>query len=634
MRQFTWQQRLRYWFDNTMAKGTIALIAWLAAASALLILVVSVFAVFFAPDVGEGDKAEPMGFSEVLWRSMLRALDPGTMGGDDGSMMYLLAMLVVTLGGLFTVSTLIGVLTTGVGAKLEQLRKGRSLVVENNHTVILGWSEQVFTIVSELVEANANQKRPCIAIMAPRDKVAMEEAIRDKVGATRNTRVVCRSGSPIDLTDLEIVNHQGARSIIVLAPEGPEPDIEVIKTILALTNNPRRRKEPYHIVAAIANHKNMEAARLVGGAEVELVETRDVIARVTAQTCRQSGLSIVYNELLDFGGDEIYFKEEPDLVGRTLGEALLAYADSCVIGVQFADGRVALKPPLDTVIAAGDKIIAISEDDDTVQPSGLPSYPIDTAAIQTGAAPPAQPERTLVLGWNQRAPVIVRELDNYVAPNSFVTVVADHPTAQEDVAALTLKNQKVIVQHGDITERATLDKLQIGRFHHVIVLSYSEQLDVQRADAKTLVTLMQLRDIMARTGVKFSIVSEMLDVRNRQLAEVTQADDFIVSEKLISLQLTQISENKHLNAIFTDMFDPEGAEIYLKPAEMYVRLDQPLTFYTVVEAARRRGHIAIGYRLIALSGQADQAYGVVVNPDKGEAIAFAQGDKVIVIAED
>jgi hypothetical protein len=46
---------------------------------------------------------------------------------------------------------------------------------------------------------------------------------------------VCRSGSPIDLSDLEIVNPREARAIIVLSSTREEPDAEVIKTILALT---------------------------------------------------------------------------------------------------------------------------------------------------------------------------------------------------------------------------------------------------------------------------------------------------------------------------------------------------------------------------------------------------------------
>ena len=58
------------------------------------------------------------------------------------------------VGGIFVVSTLVGLLVTGMNQRLELLRKGRSLVVETDHTVILGWSDQVYTVVSELVEAN------------------------------------------------------------------------------------------------------------------------------------------------------------------------------------------------------------------------------------------------------------------------------------------------------------------------------------------------------------------------------------------------------------------------------------------------------------------------------------------------
>jgi hypothetical protein len=77
------------------------------------------------------------------------------------------------------------------------------------------------------------------------------------------------------------------------------------------------------------------------------MQTGDLIARV-AQTSRQSGLSVVYTELMDFGGDEIYFKHEPALSGKTFGEALLAYEDSSVMGIRKSDGTVLLSPAMDT----------------------------------------------------------------------------------------------------------------------------------------------------------------------------------------------------------------------------------------------------------------------------------------------
>lgn len=634
MKQITWKERLRYRFDNTMSKGPIALIAWLFLLSLGVIIVISGLVVLsgIAPAADDGSRP---GFIQVAWMSLMRTLDAGTMGGDSGNWPFLMSMLGVTFGGIFVVSTLIGILTSGIESKIEELRKGRSFVVEQNHTVILGWSAHIFTIISELVLANANKPESCITILSDMDKVEMEDEIRDKVGSTGRTRIVCRRGSPIDLTDLEIVNPNGARSIIVLSPHEDEPDSHVIKTILALTNNPKRREEPYHIVAEIRDPKNLEVARMVGRDEAQLLLVGELISRITVQTCRQSGLSVVYTELLDFGGDEIYFQEQPEFAGMTFGDSLLCYEDSAIMGLRFRDGRIVLNPPMDTKISAGDKVIAISEDDDTIRMSGIKDHGVDPAAIADPVARQPRPERTLILGWNWRAPIMINELDNYVAPGSEVTVVADSDAPAAAIAEQcgALKNQVIRNQKADTTNRRALESLNLKTFDHLIVLSNSDQFGPQEADAKTLITLLHLREMAVQNNTTYSIVSEMLDVRNRELAEVTRADDFIVSDKLISLMLSQISENKELEAVFRDLFDPEGSELYLKPASDYVLPGRPVNFYTVLESARRRGEVAVGYRLKADAGNAAKAYGVKVNPKKSERITFAEGDRVIVLAE-
>src|SRR5688572_28001354 len=343
MRRATLSQRLRYAFDNTMAAGPIALIGWLAILSFILILVFSIITLIL-DEAPEGTTAP-----EMMWQSLMRTLDAGTMGGDEGWGFRIL-MLLVTLGGIFIVATLIGVLTSGIEAKMDELRKGRSFVVESDHTVILGWSPQIFAVISELVTANANRPKACIAILAEKDKVEMEDEIRMRIPDAGKTRIVCRTGSPFDLSDLQIVNPHESRAIIIHSAEADDPDSLVIKTMLALVNSPDRPERPYHITAEIRDPQNFEVARMVGGNEVQLIKVDEFISRVAVQTCRQSGLSVVYQELLDFGGDEIYFHEEPALVGKTFAESLLAYEDSSVLGVRFADGRVALSPPMDTVL--------------------------------------------------------------------------------------------------------------------------------------------------------------------------------------------------------------------------------------------------------------------------------------------
>ncbi len=631
MKTITLGEKIRYEFDNIMARGPIALLGMLFLASFLIIFIVA----FIISTFGfTQDGGSQLSLGEAFWEAMMRTLDSGSMGGDTGTAFRLL-MFVVTLGGIFVVGGLIGILTTGLEGKLEEMRKGRSIVAETGHTVILGWSEQVFAIIPELVEANSNQKRGVIAILADKDKVEMEDEIRDKIGDTGKTKVVCRTGSPLEMNDINIVSPQSSRSIIILSSENDEnADTYTIKTILALTNSPTRRSEPYHIVAEIRDSRNIEAARLVGKNEVELVQVDEFAARIIAQTCRQSGLSVVYTELLDFGGDEIYFKEEPALVGKTLGDALFAFETSSVIGLATKTGAISLNPPLDTRIAAGDQLIAISADDDTIVLSGQPGKP-DSSLVIEPTPSPRQAERTLVLGWNNKTPRIITELDAYVAPGSELIVVADN---EEDemksmCEASELTNLQISFKQGVTTSRKLLDSLDVQSFHHVIVVSYSDRMENQKADAITLITLLHLREIAEEKGQRISITSEMMDSRNRQLAEVTRADDFIISDKLVSLLLTQISENKKLSPLFADIFDPDGSEIYMKPARDFVALGKPIDFYTVTEAARRQNAIAIGYRIAKQSNDVSSAYGVRVNPKKSEKITFTPQDKIVVISE-
>lgn len=632
-RNVSWRDRMRYRFENTLSKGTVAIIGWLGLVS--LIIVVLAATVLTIAHV-QGDPADPaseLGFIESAWQSLMRTFDAGNLAGDAGWALRI-PMLIVTIGGIFIVSSLIGAITSGLEARLDELRKGRSRVIEQDFTLILGWSTKVYSIIGELVIANANQKNARIVILADRDKVEMEDDIRAKFPHTGTTKVICRSGDPLDLDDLAVVTPNAARSIVILAPDNENPDIHVIKSVLALTNNPNRRESAYHIVAEIRDEHNLEAAHLVGNGEAVFVMGDDLIARVTAQTCRQSGLSVVYTELLDFDGAEIYFKAEPGLVGKTYRDLVDAFEESAVIGFMRASGEVLINPPMNTAFAAGDQVIAVSEDDDTIKLSGAAKPPANVGAILAPSEKAAQPERTLILGWNPKAEAIIRELDNYVAPGSEVVVMCQRDGARERLVVLskTLQRQKLRYAGGEISSRASLDALQVASYDHIILLSYSDQ-PVQEADAQTLITLLHLRNIADQQNVDLNIVSEMMDLRNRTLAQVAKADDFIVSDKLVSLMLSQLSENRHLDKVFKILFTAEGSEIFIRPIADYIRPGLEVDFYTVIEAAARRGETAIGYRQMAHSSDASRGYGVKLNPKKSDTVRFAPGDMIVVLAE-
>jgi voltage-gated potassium channel Kch len=624
--------KLRYKIDNLFSKGTAALILSLFLISLVIIILAAL--IVTVAKLRMTHETTPLTFGEAFWRSLLRTLDAGTMGADTGKGFRLVMFLLPTLAGIFIISTLIGVLSSGIEGKLEELRKGRSKVIENSHYVVLGWSEQIFTIISELIIANQNKSHSTIVILADKDKVEMEDSIRHLVGHLKHTRVVCRSGNPIELTDLGIASLETSKAIIVLSPDEENPDSEVIKIVLAIIRNTNHRATPFHVVAELRDEKNMEAAKLIGKGEVEWVLVGDFIARIIAQTCHQSGLSAIYTELLDFEGDEMYLFADPSLTGKTIGDTLHLFEKNAVFGFKPKDGIASLNPPVNTQIKDGDQIVVIAEDDSKIFMDGKPVIQHDL--IVKGSKEIASPEQTLILGWNWRASRIIRELDNYVPPDSKILAVANIDNFEHVAHACCpeIQNQTITFMQGDTCDRKTLDSLNITKYNHIIILAYCDRMVAQKADSITLITLLHLRDIVDQKNGKCTIVSEMLDIRNRNLAEITRADDFIVSDKLVSLLITQIAENKNLSSMFADIFNAEGSEVYLKPAGQYVKLNVPVNFYTIVESAKQRNELAIGYRIKSLVHDPEKMYGVVLNPRKSQEVIFSDQDKIVVAAEE
>jgi hypothetical protein len=123
----TFGERARYWFDNTMSKGTASLIGWLAMVSLGLIVVVAGLTLWLAPNEPEGVAHA----GEVLWIALMHALTPSKVASDKGSVAYMIVMFAGSLGGLFIVSMLVGLLSNGLKHKVDRLRRGRSRIVES-----------------------------------------------------------------------------------------------------------------------------------------------------------------------------------------------------------------------------------------------------------------------------------------------------------------------------------------------------------------------------------------------------------------------------------------------------------------------------------------------------------------------
>ena len=261
-------------------------------------------------------------------------------------------------------------------------------------------------------------------------------------------------------------------------------DFDIIKEILAANTllNELGAPDSVTITAVISEEQNLDAARIAGGARVDALYFEKVISRIFAQTCRQAGLSLVYQELFDFEGDEIYLEQAPSLAGVAFGEASRYYRKAAVMGIK-RDDRLWLNPPADTRLAAGDEIILIAEDNGVAVPSPVPAD-VDTNQIRVHAALPANAEKLLILGINRLTNDIISEIAQYAAEGSTLTVASGHAsTAETRLNHLTVRYTTC-----DVHDRSKLETLLADRPDCIIVLSEEGEGDV---DARTLTILLQ-----------------------------------------------------------------------------------------------------------------------------------------------
>ena len=612
--------RVRYRLDNALSRGAWVVIGYLGLVTLAIVVLAAVITVI-AHLIGFGGTSGRLGGLESFWQMLVRVVDAGSFASDATWPTRLLA-LVVTLAGIFIAGSLIGLISSSVDQRVDALRRGRSNVLEHGHTLILGWSPRVPTIVGELVVANESEKRAAIVILADRDKTEMEEILRAAVGDLRTTRLVGRRGDSASMADLELVGASRARSILVMS--GTEGDAGAIKASLAVIG---LGLEGVPIVVEMASAARADTLEHVTDGAVVTVTSDRIIAEVTAQACHERGLSQVFQELLDFDGDELYFREFPELHGATYAQAQQSFPKAAVMGIATTEG-VTLNPPPDQVLEPGDRVVALVEDDSKFVCAGRAEVP---QVVARDEPDPELPQRMLVVGWSSLAPRVIQELDEFLPADSRLSVLVDPELVDPSAVAHILAGEGLGLVNSTATVRALSGGPELlgeilgdEAYDQGILLGYREGISPGDADARTLLTLMALRRQWPRGHPpEVRLVAEVLDQRNVPIAQLAGVDDFIVSDQLASLMLAQLSENAQLREVFDELFDAEGASIVLRPSKRFAQ-NGSATFAEIVAAGNHFAESVLGYR-------SHRDGRVVLNPEKSSRIALAPEDEVVVV---
>ena len=643
--------RLRYRLDGFMSRGglsTFLALMSLFFLAFLLMGLLRLIASVFMPD----DSAVQL--TDQLWRTFLQITDAGAIAEDgDAGWLEKATGILTILSGLVLFSSLVAFITAEFEERLGELKKGRSAVIERDHTVILGAGDRVVEVVRELIVANESERRAVVAVLASTPKDELDDFFAERVPDRRSTVLITRSGNTSSLQTLRRMGIAQARSVLILneAPASASPeeharaDARVLKAIMAVVASMEGGPPP-PLVAELHLDRSRALAHSVAGDRVTTLAERELLAKLLVQTSRTSGLAVVYSNLVGFTGNEIYFfRPEAGWGGRSVGQLAFHFPEAMPIGLRKPGGEIQLNPPVNLIPADADELIVIAEDDSTI---GYRTEPVGASTLTADLLPDRRAdraeERHLLVGWSAKGELIVQEYAGFLPDGSRIDVLVAEGSqeVQQQVEALGRAHPTlhIALVEADVRDGEALRLAQPESYDNVILLA-EEGESPEEVDAGTLALLLgfrkHFRDLEAHSGepVRTQLITEVMDSDNTELVLRSGVKDFLISNQFVSKILAQVSQEPGVMAVYDQLFQPDGSEIYVKPVELYFgALPTTLPFADIVRMAQHRAEVCLGVKIKADEQEAERNFGVTIIPDRGRSFTLREGDALIVLAED
>jgi Trk K+ transport system NAD-binding subunit len=610
--------------DNLLSRGVWAVLLWLGAATAVVVLISSLLLTVFGLTFAD---SESTSWVEDLWQSLLRTLDTGTMAADTGWGPRALA-LIVTLAGILLAGTLIGLIASGVEQRVQQMQRGKSTVVESGHIVILGTSSRLPKLIEQLAIAGRDRARNVIVVLADCEPRELREAVGTNRARLHGSHLVIRSGLTDRVSDLSMVRVREARAVIVVAEDDAENDTDVVKAVLAVGSAAGGfGRKP--IIAELREVAMAERLARACGDSVHPIVTTVAIARLTSFMLRDPGMADVVDELMDASGGGIDLIDASDVVGLPFGEIVRRFHGMRPIGLIGDDGTVRLNPDGASVPVRGDRLVTI-RDHEAPPTAATEPFAAEVQPQRSGQVGPAdqRPEEHLVVvGWNALGATLVASVAEVSSPGSSAEIVYDPDLFDADEIEVPTSTELSIALTPSPRLSWELSDVEAAKATSFVLLGYVRGLSAGEADSRTLLALMLLRKRLADLrGPTPRVIVELRDADNVDLARQAGADEYIVSDAIAGRFMAQLAEQPERRLVFLALYASAGPSLRLVTAED-LALVGTVSFGDVVTAAQAAGMLAIGWRRASTENAT-----ATLSPTVSTMVDLAPADQIIVVA--
>lgn len=603
------RERFNYWFDNRMSKGSLGFIRFLIAASILLAMLIAGLTVILGFD-------ETNNHAGVFWDSVATIINAWMPYYEDGSIGYIALMSVNAVAGILFTSVLIGIVTSAIEEKLADLKRGQSAVIEKDHIVVLGFRPGEYTLLNQLILA-AEDAQQCIAVASDLEREEMEALLDDNLSIPKNVRIICRTIDIMDIVSIRKCAIATCKMVVI----APGEDAKVIKTILATSKLLQvDGASNVRINAVLSSNQYNFPKSLADTHNISIIKTSEILAKIIAHSCTQTGLAEIFREVFNFEGPEFHLIACPELANKTFRQAM-AQLDNAVPSGIYRSGQTILNPSPDFLIQKDDRLIVFSETkasavflDNADVPYCIPSNIATNITTQSTGV--------VIVGSNEMLPIILQELPESV---SYAYLSEQARTAECKVQYQEAADKRGLELYYYSNKLDCEDDfVKVARMaEHIVVLSDHSK-SAEEADMEVMFSLLNFRDVRVRNNLNFNITVEMCTEYNQKLVTGSDCTDFLVASTMSSLFLAQLAKYPELIEVFRDILSNEGNELYLKNAgDLHI-----CGTYTVAEL--RQITMSFGYILLGYIDTEKKSY---LNLSLGQTVELTEQCDIIVLSE-
>ena len=560
-------------------------------------------------------------FFDQWWDSLTNIIN---IGSGDNFNERLVNFLYWALGVAFS-GTIIAFLAAKVSNFITNLNKGKSTIIDTNHYVIIGWNANIFNIFAEIQTANLNQSKPTILCFNGLDNLEMRAMIDLEISKFKKIRVLTRSGDIYNIADLARTNAKNAKSVIIL-DDTVKKNFNIETTLLAVKKNIPNNNIP--IVVQFSNEDNIATLSDLMSNQLYPISKNKLISNVASQAIRNKHISTVVLDFLDYDGDEVYFFKAGVFVGLTFKQVMLNLQSEMLIGVLTNNNKVVLNPDKNYIIQNEDQLIIIAEDDENIlklHDKPYLSELLNVIAIKPRTESFEEPKSILVLGWSKLGQQIFDKTIQFLGAGSKVSFLY-----RKDFVT-TIPNTENYSHEVSLIETNTNDQellsncLIANDFDIVLILGYDDYYSADVSDTYSMMKNLAVKKILETKKTSFStrIILQLNDGSKKDLISTNKESEFIVSDLLSALLITQLADNPKLWHVFEELFSNEGLKININHSDAYDPIKkEEISVEDLLVLALKKDETLIGYV------ENNQCY---LNPNKSKIINDITKTELIVI---